>query len=265
VFPARLAAEIRTAMAELVPAATELPGATPAEWIRRPRRAALGDFTIPARRWAAAAGVPTELLAGQLVDRLRGVEGVAAVEATGDGFVNIRVDTCALVGIVRTIVAAGPAYGREDVGHPDTAATPRRPSSPPMMADETGYAHARMCRFLRSAQALGIEVDPDRMDAMLLASQPSRGLVCALAEFPAVVVRCGLVSGQTRTYERRLNRYLTELLALLGSFEDARDILPKGLEEPSTRHVTRLVVVDGSRIVLANALTICGLDAPSRW
>ncbi|MGH3490009.1 MAG: DALR anticodon-binding domain-containing protein [Actinopolymorphaceae bacterium] len=260
-FPARLAAEIRTAVAELVPPA-DLPDATPAEWIRRPRRADLGDFTTPAgRRWAAAAGVPPGQLAGALARRLRGIDGVARCEATGDGFVNIHAETGALADIVREIVApARPAHDRsaEQSRH-------GRPSLAAELAAEMRYAHARMCGFLRSAAALDIVVDPDRIDATWLDAQPARRLVCALAEFPSAVARSARGTGPARTHQRPLNSYLTELLELLADFEDAGGILPKGAEAPAPRHSTRLMVVDASRAVLANALRTYGLDAPSRW
>ncbi|MEQ7006308.1 DALR anticodon-binding domain-containing protein [Actinopolymorpha sp. B17G11] len=264
-FPARLAAAIRTAIAEVVPPTTELPDATPAAWIRRPRRVTYGDFATPAaRRWSAMTGIPTAQLAERLAAGLRGVEGVAECEVAGDGFVNIRVDARALADIVREIVKAGQAYGRKDHPGLEGPATVPRHVPSPALADEVRYAHARMCGFLRAAGALGIDLDPDR-DSARMTTERIRPLVCALAEFPAVVARSGRAGRPERTSQRPLDRYLNEVLRLVERFEDAGGILPKGPEEPSPSHRTRLLVVDATRIVLADALGLRGLDAPTHW
>ncbi|MEQ4204358.1 DALR anticodon-binding domain-containing protein [Actinopolymorpha sp. B9G3] len=278
-FPARLAAAIRTAIAEVVPPTTELPDATPAAWIRRPRRVTYGDFATPAaRRWSVMTGIPTAQLAERLAAGLRGVDGVAECEVAGDGFVNIRVDARALADIVREIVKAGPGCGRKDHPRPEDPATIPRYVPSPALADEMRYAHARMCGFLRAAGALGIDLDPDHdldhdldpdldpdRDSARMTTERIRPLVCALAEFPAVVARSGRAGRPERTSQRPLDRYLNEVLRLVERFEDAGGILPKGPEEPSPSHRTRLLVVDATRIVLADALGLRGLDAPTHW
>jgi arginyl-tRNA synthetase len=270
VFLARLAAAITTAIAEVAPEAAELPDTAPVAWIRRPRHAGCGDFATPAaRRWAATTGVPTEQLAERIAARLRAVEGVVECQVTGDGFVNLRVDARTLAGIVRDIVVAGEAYGRGDqVGLEASVASPLQvPSS--ALADDMRYAHARMCGFLRNATAWGLDVDPAHLasdrDRDVLTTGPIRPLVCALAEFPAVIARSTQDARSQRTPQRRLNRYVSEVLELVCRFEDAGGILPKGLEVPSASHRIRLLVVDATRIVFANALSRCGLDAPTRW
>ncbi|MCR6689259.1 arginine--tRNA ligase [Cellulomonas sp.] len=88
--------------------------------LERPRQREHGDWaTNVALQLAKKAGTNPRAMAEELVRRLSGTPGVAAVEIAGPGFLNIRLDTAAAGELARTIVEQGVAYGRNDseAGH----------------------------------------------------------------------------------------------------------------------------------------------------
>lgn len=83
--------------------------------VERPRSREHGDWaTNVAMQVAKKAGRAPRDVAEVLATRLREVDGVAAVEVAGPGFLNITVDTAAAGALARTVVEAGEAYGRTD-------------------------------------------------------------------------------------------------------------------------------------------------------
>jgi len=88
--------------------------------LERPRQREHGDWaTNVALQLAKKAGTNPRAMAEELVRRLAGTPGVAAVEIAGPGFLNIRLDTAAAGELARTVVEQGAAYGRNDseAGH----------------------------------------------------------------------------------------------------------------------------------------------------
>src|SRR5215207_7127439 len=74
-----------------------------------------GDYaTNVALRLARPAGMPPRAVAELVAARLRERPGVAAVDVAGPGFLNVTLAKDALAGLVRTVLEAGPAYGRGD-------------------------------------------------------------------------------------------------------------------------------------------------------
>lgn len=83
--------------------------------VERPRSREHGDWaTNVAMQVAKKAGKAPREVAEVLAARLREVDGVAAVEVAGPGFLNITVDTAAAGALARVVVEAGEAYGRTD-------------------------------------------------------------------------------------------------------------------------------------------------------
>ena len=118
------------------------------------------------------------------------------------------------------------------------------------------YAHARVSSILRNAADLGLapESHPE-----LLTHEKEGVLLRALAEFPRVV------QGAADLREpHRVARYLEETAATYHRFYDTCRVLPMGDEEPSDLHRARLMLVDATRIVLANGLALLGVSAPER-
>src|SRR5690606_24092439 len=81
----------------------------------RPRNRDHGDWSSNvAMRLAKPLGANPRELAQQVADGLAEVDGIAAVEVAGPGFINIRLDAAAAGVLAKTIVDAGPAYGTND-------------------------------------------------------------------------------------------------------------------------------------------------------
>jgi arginyl-tRNA synthetase len=115
VTPVQLGAAVRACVADAVEAG-ELAVDVPAEVaVERPRVKEHGDYaTTIALQLAKPAGRPPREVAELLAGRLRAVDGVAAVDVAGPGFLNVRLADDALGQVAGQIVAAGAAYGRND-------------------------------------------------------------------------------------------------------------------------------------------------------
>ncbi len=118
------------------------------------------------------------------------------------------------------------------------------------------YAHARVSSLMRNAADLGVvaESHPE-----LLTHEKEGELLRALAEFPRVVK----AAAELRE-PHRVARYLEELAGTYHRFYDSCRVLPRGDEETSDLHRARLVLVDATRVVLANGLALLGVSAPER-
>ena len=117
--PEQLSAAIVDVLATLSDeGALTLPDGVPsAVTIERPRQKEHGDYaTNVALQLAKKAGMNPRDLAGQVQDRLLKVEGIAAVEVAGPGFLNISVAASAQGVIAEQVVAQGQEYGTSDTG-----------------------------------------------------------------------------------------------------------------------------------------------------
>jgi len=127
------------------------------------------------------------------------------------------------------------------------------------------YAHARVASILRNAA--GLDLAPATVstgsttdfDPALLSHEKEGELLRALAEFPRVVA----AAAQLRE-PHRVARYLEETAASYHRFYDNCRVLPMGDEEPTALHRARLLLVDATRVVLANGLDLLGVSAPER-
>ena len=116
--PDELSAAIRACLAaaisdgELPLTPDALPGVIHVE---RPRQREHGDWsTNVAMQLAKTAGIAPRALAEALASRLRRIPGVAEVAVAGPGFLNISLQAAAAGELARSIVQAGPSYGRTD-------------------------------------------------------------------------------------------------------------------------------------------------------
>lgn len=83
--------------------------------VERPKVRNHGDYaTNVALTLAKPAGRPPREVAELIAVRLREADGIAGVEVAGPGFLNIRLSGSAAAEVARQVVAAGPAYGRND-------------------------------------------------------------------------------------------------------------------------------------------------------
>nr|WP_300051369.1 arginine--tRNA ligase [uncultured Nocardioides sp.] len=118
------------------------------------------------------------------------------------------------------------------------------------------YAHARVSSLMRNAADLGVAA---ASHPELLTHEKEGELLRALAEFPRVVK----AAAELRE-PHRVARYLEELAGTYHRFYDSCRVLPRGEEETSDLHRARLMLVDATRVVLANGLDLLGVSAPER-
>ena len=122
------------------------------------------------------------------------------------------------------------------------------------------YGHARTCRMMVNAEALGMSV-PENYDPTLLTHDRDRELLRALAEFPRVVA----AAAELRE-PHRVARYLEDLTSVFNKWYDTKEcrMLPTGDEPVAPVNEARLMLVVASRTVLANGLDLLGVTAPER-
>ncbi|PUA80296.1 arginine--tRNA ligase [Nocardioides currus] len=118
------------------------------------------------------------------------------------------------------------------------------------------YAHARVASLMRNAADLGVEA---QSHPELLTHEKEGELLRALAELPRVIK----AAAELRE-PHRVARYLEELAGTYHRFYDNCRVLPRGDEETSDLHRARLLLVDATRVVLANGLGLLGVSAPER-
>lgn len=141
--PEQLATRIRKALAD-----AGLPEREPA--FERPKNPDHGDWsTNVALTLAKPLGRPPRQVAETIVRALGQVDGVAAVEVAGPGFVNFRLDQDTFGDIVRGAVVAGThGYGRSDTG------VGRSANVEFVSANPTGPLHVGHGRWVAAGDAI---------------------------------------------------------------------------------------------------------------
>jgi arginyl-tRNA synthetase len=121
------------------------------------------------------------------------------------------------------------------------------------------YAHARTANVARNAAELGVRRE-DGFDPSLLDHPSEAALLGKLAEFPRIVAQAAELREP-----HRVARYLEELAGVYHKWYDQqRRVVPRGDEEVTDAHRTRLWLNDATRTVLANGLGLLGVSAPER-
>jgi arginyl-tRNA synthetase len=130
--------------------AGELAVDVPAEVaVERPRSKGHGDYaTNVALTLAKPSGRPPREVAELIAARLRGVDGVAAVDVAGPGFLNVRLAEASLAKIALDVVAAGAAYGT------NAAAAGQNVNLEFVSANPTGPLHIGGVRWAAVGDAL---------------------------------------------------------------------------------------------------------------
>ncbi|MFA7324923.1 MAG: arginine--tRNA ligase, partial [Candidatus Nanopelagicales bacterium] len=121
------------------------------------------------------------------------------------------------------------------------------------------YAHARIASMLRNASDLGIDWREAHFEPGLLAHERENELLGALGEFPRIVA-----SAAELREPHRVARYLEGLATTYHRFYDACRVLPRGDEELTAEHVSRLWLCAATRQTIANGLDLIGVSAPDR-
>jgi arginyl-tRNA synthetase len=113
------------------------------------------------------------------------------------------------------------------------------------------YSHARAGSILRKAQR-----EPKELDCSLLAEAVERDLVLLLARFPEVFVEA--------VDNLRPNEVAEFANLLADKFNSFYNACPVIKAEPLGLSDARLALVDAVRVVLRNALSLLGIEAPER-
>ncbi len=118
------------------------------------------------------------------------------------------------------------------------------------------YAHARICNIFKKGEERDIYASEQQPNLSLLGEKAEIELMEKMADFPEAIEKCG------NTLEPlHLCTYLQELATVLHKFYTDHLVLDKS-NLPMTQ--ARLYLIDATRIVLANGLSILGVNAPER-
>ncbi|SDD66454.1 ArgS-related anticodon-binding protein NrtL [Streptomyces prasinopilosus] len=112
------------------------------------------------------------------------------------------------------------------------------------------YAHARTRALARNAADLGFSAEPGPVGA-----DGTRPLLAALADHPRV-----LAAAARHRAPDRLARHLVTVADATQPLLTA--VLPLGAEKPSAVHRARLALAEAAGTVLADGLSLLGIDAP---
>jgi arginyl-tRNA synthetase len=195
-----------------------------------------------------------EVLIGQLVKILRGGEEVRLSKRAGS-IVTLQ-EIVDLVGVdaLRYTLARYPVDSPLTL---DVEVVTRQTADNPVFYVQ--YGHARLSSILRNAADLGVTPAGDDFDPALLEHEREGDLLRALGEFPRVVAQAAELREP-----HRVARYLESTAATFHKFYDECRVLPRGDEDPTALHAARLLLVDATRVVLANGLHLLGVAAPER-
>jgi arginyl-tRNA synthetase len=147
-------ADLQVALRDLVASAATARGAdvslTDAELVlERPRTREHGDWaSTVAMRVGKRIGVAPRDLAAELAAGLQALDGVAAVDVAGPGFINITLEAASAGELARRIVAEGAAFGR------GTALTGLRMNLEFVSANPTGPVHLGGTRWAAVGDSL---------------------------------------------------------------------------------------------------------------
>lgn len=119
------------------------------------------------------------------------------------------------------------------------------------------YAHARTCAITRNAEAAGVTTDS--VDTSLLNSEADSALLAALGQFAGAVKEAA-----DFREPHRVARYLETLAGAYHRWYGVSHVAPKGDEEVTDLHRTRLLLNKATRQVLANGLGLLGVNAPEK-
>jgi len=115
------------------------------------------------------------------------------------------------------------------------------------------YAHARICSILKNAASQGLTPDIARLEEGMLTTGDDLELIKTIATYPDVVVSCA-----ADLEPHRISFYLLELATAFHRFYNRNRVISDDIKLTAAR----LILIASVRQVLANALSLMGIDAP---
>lgn len=229
--------------------------------IESPPRRGSGDYgTGVALQAARVAGEDPRECARRLGELLARQDGVAAVQVSGPGFLDVTLDGAGRTALLRSLT--GPDTSTPDDPARDaehwSAATGEPYERLSARTDASGlfrvqYAHARSRSLLRNAADFGLTPEPGA-GGHAYDTAAERTLLALLAD-------------QQRIAEAgdraRLARHLTAVAEAGHGAHEACPPLPRGDEKPGAAHRARLALTEATGTVLAGGLTRLGITAPA--
>ena len=116
------------------------------------------------------------------------------------------------------------------------------------------YAHARVCNIIKRAKAFGHNID-SKSDLSLLSKEIEYQLIQKLSEFPEIIERAN------KSLEPQTIANFIHDLAMVFHRYYAQE---KVVTEEGKLTSARLALIEATRIVLLNGLTVLGISAPER-
>jgi arginyl-tRNA synthetase len=217
----------------------------------------MADWVTPiALRWGPQLDLEPRELALVLADGLTQRRRVEAVEVSPGGLLAITLSDSARAAVIPTVLEQADTYG---LGPGRTLRLPpeeppgSRPLGDPLSVVQ--LAHARMCRLIRNAEAVGVQMrERDRLEALNHVSE--RLLLVALADHPQRMAR-------NEGDRQQQVRAVTDLGTLADEWTHPTRPELVG-QHPTSLHGARLALATATRIVLRNGLAQLGVPAPER-
>ncbi|MBC8312547.1 MAG: arginine--tRNA ligase [Candidatus Marinimicrobia bacterium] len=116
------------------------------------------------------------------------------------------------------------------------------------------YAHARVCNIIKRGEAFDHPLNPE-CDLSLLDKEIEHQLIQKLAEFPEVIERA-----HSSLEPQTVANYLHELAIIFHRYYAQEKVVT----DNNALTAARLILVEATRIVFLNGLTILGISAPER-
>ncbi len=116
------------------------------------------------------------------------------------------------------------------------------------------YAHARVCNIIKRGEAFDHPLNP-QCDLSLLDKEIEHQLIQKLSEFPEIIERA-----HSSLEPQTVANYLHELAILFHRYYAHEKVVT----DDKDLTAARLILVEATRIVFLNGLTIMGISAPER-
>lgn len=117
------------------------------------------------------------------------------------------------------------------------------------------YAHARICSILKRAEESGAALGDEKVNLELLSGEKELALIQEISKFPEIILDV-TQNNQIQT----IPHFAYNLASLLHDFYNSCKVLSEDIELTSAR----LSLILATKYVLANALNICGIEAPEK-